>query len=203
MRALLLVAHPDDDAIFAGALQRRLSGHTWSVVCLTGGAGAPRGRELLRWQASLGTPARRIHFLGETDDPRDLRDGTCSIPLARVCRRIAGLGLAPDVVVTHNAAGEYGHPHHVLAHRAAARVFPATPRLEFARGATPADLRLRCAGKWPRVAACYRSQWRVVARHWRPSEGFRWATGDGEAGQRGKTTLVSFTACLSNTPSTT
>ena len=36
---------------------------------------------------------------------------------------VEGLRLTPDVVVTHNLTGEYGHPHHMAVHRIAHELF--------------------------------------------------------------------------------
>jgi len=37
---------------------------------------------------------------------------------------VEALRLEPDVVVTHNLVGEYGHPHHMAVHRIAHELFP-------------------------------------------------------------------------------
>lgn len=173
LSVLLVVAHPDDDAIFAGALQRRAARHTWTVVCMTHAEGSPRAQELRAWQASLGTDPARVRFLGHPDDPEDRRQGRCSIDPAAVVRGLRALRARPALLVTHNAAGEYGHPHHVLVHRAALEAYPRVPRLLFGQGLASADLELPCDdAKWSAVAAAYPSQASVVATFARPAEAF-------------------------------
>jgi LmbE family N-acetylglucosaminyl deacetylase len=175
MEILLAISHPDDDAIFAGALQRRLAAQAWSVVCMTANPGDLRGLELLRWQGELGTPAERVHFLGQHDDPDDRRSGRCSIALETVTRRLRALALTPALVVTHNAHGEYGHPHHRLLHTAVVKVHPDTPRLEFGYGQGCADLEIPCAQKWEHAVRCYASQARVIEKLRTGCEVFRWS----------------------------
>ncbi len=175
MQILLVISHPDDDAIFAGALQRRLAAHAWSVVCLTAAIDSPRGRELLRWQGELGTPLERLHFLAEVDDPDDYRSGRCSIGSAAVTEGLRALALAPELVVTHNAQGEYGHPHHALVHAAVTQVYASAPRLEFGHGCGAVDWEIPCADKWPLALQCYASQQRVIEKLRTASETFCWS----------------------------
>ncbi|MFO0934282.1 MAG: DEAD/DEAH box helicase [Planctomycetota bacterium] len=171
---LLFVAHPDDDAIFAGALQRRATdaGATFTVVCLTHADGSPRAEELRAWQRRLGTDPARVHFLGFEDDPEDRRQGRCSIDASVALAAVRALGLRPDVVVTHNARGEYGHPHHLLVHRVARAAFPDAVRLEFGEGLDDVDLSVACGDKWGAVAATFASQRSVVATFARATETF-------------------------------
>ena len=175
MHILLVISHPDDDAIFAGALQQRLAAHAWSVVCLTAAPGTLRGGELLRWQSELGTPRERLHFLGAVDEPEDYRTGRSSIAPEAVTQGLRALALAPELVVSHNAHGEYGHPHHALVHAAVAQIYPETPRLEFGHGCAAVDWELPCAQKWPSVLRCYASQQRVIEKLRVERETFRWS----------------------------
>lgn len=176
LSCLLFVAHPDDDAIFAGALQQRARRHDWTVVCLTHVPASPRAAEMRQWQSLLGTDPHRIHFLGLPDDPEDRRRGRCSLDQGLVEAALRSLSVEPDIVVTHNELGEYGHPHHLLVHRAAHAVFPGRPFLHFGHGLEAADsgptLVLPCADKWPDIAACYASQAHVVESLRRPAETF-------------------------------
>lgn len=177
---LLVVGHPDDDAIFAGELQTRLSDFRWSVVCVTHSADDDRGRELLDWQRSLGTPPSRIHFLGLPDDANDYRRGQCSIDTTTLERNLRALGLRPCLVVTHGERGEYGHPHHRLTHEVVRAVFPDCRRLHFSYGRGRADVILTCPGKAERVKRHFPSQAAVVDRYAARKERFVWAT-DGTA----------------------
>lgn len=101
MRALVLHAHPDDELLFAGALMASRPDWEWQTVCLTNG----RPYSGL----SLGFPDEwRILSRSEYLAWRDA---------------VKGLGLTPDLVVTHNAMGEYGHPHHMAVHAIAHELF--------------------------------------------------------------------------------
>lgn len=100
MNAVVLVAHPDDELIFAGALMASKP-WDWTVVVLTGG----------RTHPGLS--------LGFGDEWRILHRTEYEAWKAAV----AGLDLAPDLVVTHNAMGEYGHPHHMAVHQIAHELF--------------------------------------------------------------------------------
>jgi LmbE family N-acetylglucosaminyl deacetylase len=128
---LLVVAHPDDDALFAGELQRRLGMFTWGVVCVTYQADSVRARELVSWQRALGTLPENLHFLGLNDDPSDITSGHSSFSVDEVAARLRELSLSCRLVVTHDVDGEYGHPHHAVTHAAACMVFSDTPRLHF------------------------------------------------------------------------
>src|SRR5688572_14720996 len=74
----------------------------WSVVVLTRGRSHPG--------LSLGFPDEwRILHRREYEAWKDA---------------VAALNLQPDLVVTHNAMGEYGHPHHMAVHQIAHELFP-------------------------------------------------------------------------------
>jgi LmbE family N-acetylglucosaminyl deacetylase len=169
---LLLVAHPDDDAIFAGELQRRSTHLDWVVVCVTHDAASPRAAEMRAWQATLGTDPARVHFLGHADDPQDWREKRCSLEAAAVAASVQALDIRPDLLVTHNAVGEYGHPHHLLVHRVACELHPEIARLEFGEGTSAGDVVLPCAAKWTAVVDAYASQRSVIATFRREVERF-------------------------------
>ena len=121
LTTLVVVAHPDDESIGAGARLNRL-GNAW-IVEVTDGApndlecarrhgfdtreeyGEARRRELREAMAIAGFPTDRLISLGYTD-------GEVTLRLAEVCLRITDLidSLKPDVVVTHPYEG--GHTDH-------------------------------------------------------------------------------------------
>lgn len=102
MKALCLVAHPDDELLFAGQLMANHPDWEWAQVCLTNGRPFPG--------VSLGFKDEwRILHRSEYEAWRAAVDG---------------LGLSPDLVVTHNAMGEYGHPHHMAVHQIAHELYP-------------------------------------------------------------------------------
>jgi N-acetylglucosamine malate deacetylase 2 len=121
LRALLLVAHPDDETIGASAVVPRISDCT--VTYLTDGApldpqfwspttkgsradyASTRWREALSALALVGVPPARIHWLGGLD-----QDAISDLP--NLIARFTDLlrQLQPQVVITHPYEG--GHPDH-------------------------------------------------------------------------------------------
>lgn len=102
--ALCIVAHPDDELLFAGALMASRPHWDWTLVALTGGE-------------------RKDQFpgvsLGFEDHWRIL-----TVPeFGEWKGAVENLGLAPDLVFTHNRLGEYGHPHHMAVHRIAHELY--------------------------------------------------------------------------------
>jgi N-acetyl-1-D-myo-inositol-2-amino-2-deoxy-alpha-D-glucopyranoside deacetylase len=152
-RSLLLVhAHPDDESIFTGATMARYAAEqarVTLVTCTMGERGvnrlAPdpstgrdrlaeiRARELETACAALGVSDHR--FLGGPGRWRDSGPqgapggddpgcfwragvGEAADELAAVIREVR-----PQVVVTYDTDGFYGHPDHVQAHRVARRAY--------------------------------------------------------------------------------
>jgi len=170
---LLVISHPDDDAIFAGALQAYLSAARWSVVCATYTADDDRGRELLAWQRAQGTDPSRIHFLGFLDDREDRERQRCSFEEG-LADALTRLRLQPSLIVTHNARGEYEHPHHIATHGAALKSYPDAACLAFGFGVCKADLSLPSPGKRAEVTRYYPSQAASIRRTARSTERFVW-----------------------------
>jgi LmbE family N-acetylglucosaminyl deacetylase len=122
-RALVVVAHPDDELIFFGATIRSLTGAGWSVdvVCVTGQFGDPRQTSVRRAELSrscwaLGARARQLSLV---DVPGELDEEELHTALA-------GLLEWPSYqrILTHGVWGEYGHPHHIQVSRAVHRLAP-------------------------------------------------------------------------------
>jgi N-acetyl-1-D-myo-inositol-2-amino-2-deoxy-alpha-D-glucopyranoside deacetylase len=160
---LVALAHPDDETFGTGGLMARAvdEGHRVVIVCATRGEvgeiadpslatpatlGEVRERELRAAAKALGV--EDVRFLGfrdsgmagtpENADPRALvnaKPDDVIHPLVRVMRDVR-----PDVVVTFEPGGIYGHPDHVtISERATSAVDAA------------AD-----AGKWPDAGPAHR-----------------------------------------------
>lgn len=116
MRAMALVAHPDDCVIFAYSFIHNNPQYQWTVCYLTYNETHNRGKEFIDfWQ-------RRnimVKFLGFED--RWDHDNQCpgSIDPLMAKQKIQQVIANQDLVLTHNHNGEYGHPHHILVNQCA------------------------------------------------------------------------------------
>lgn len=140
-------AHPDDEAIGTGGVLARYSAdgvQTVLVTCTNGEQGDgpggikpgedghhPEEVAVVR-QAELRQAADRLgvghlELLGYRDSGMDGWSANedpgvfCNAPLAEAAERVAELmrKYRPQVVVTYDENGNYGHPDHIQAHRAA------------------------------------------------------------------------------------
>lgn len=97
---LLVVAHPDDEALWCGGLLARRD-ILWTVICCSIPHRDPeRAYHFFQSCEVLGATGRLLPFSERSGPFRyDLID-------------VAGF----DVILTHGRAGEYGHPHHKNVH---------------------------------------------------------------------------------------
>ena len=140
MKALCLVAHPDDCVIFGYSYIYAHPEHTWTIGYLTYTAQDPRGAEMSAfWQR------RNIDtvFLGFEDHWHDneQKQFTRWEPehAERACWELAR---KYDLVLTHDEHGDYGHVHHSLVHQAVQwhpRLVTFAPRELGTRYILPAD----------------------------------------------------------------
>jgi len=105
-RAALIVAHPDDETLWAGGLVLRTASQIyWTVVCCS----IPRLDPIRVQKFQAACSALRVRKTiviqqVETKPPQLLPYLDQELPLR--------LPQAVDMVVTHGIAGEYGHVHH-------------------------------------------------------------------------------------------
>lgn len=117
MRALAVVAHPDDCILFALGIIQRTPQWSWEIVYLTYDRDSERGQEIASFWERRGIAT---HWLGYNDDWHDIQRGEPSFDVDQACSDIAQLIRGYGVVVTHDANGDYGHPHHRFVHRCVA-----------------------------------------------------------------------------------
>lgn len=108
---LMIVAHPDDETIFGGF--DLLTETNWTVVCLTGNSNELRKKEYIKALAKANVSEIIIHDLPDDDMMIAFpEDELFNILKDHISQR------SWKKIVTHNFAGEYGHPHHHQVHNA-------------------------------------------------------------------------------------
>ena len=147
-RLLIVLAHPDDESFGIGSTIARYAGEGVSVhyACATRGecgevtpealagyenAGALRTAELTCAAYALNLAA--VHLLGYRDSgmtgsaDNDHPDAFVQAPVPKVARQLVGLirTIRPQVIITFNSYGGYGHPDHIQAHHATLAAFGA------------------------------------------------------------------------------
>ncbi len=113
MKALCLVAHPDDCVIFGYSYIHNHPEMQWHICYLTYTEWQPRGREVKEFWARRGIPCV---FLGYQDDYLDNENKQISFNEEQARREIGNIIQSYDLVLTHDAHGDYGHIHHVFVH---------------------------------------------------------------------------------------
>lgn len=113
MKALAMVAHPDDCVIFAYSFIHNHPEYEWTIGYLTYTEWQPRGQEFRQFWNSRNIPTI---FLGYRDDYRDIEAKKISFDEAQARREIGNLVSNYDLVLTHDEHGDYGHLHHVFVH---------------------------------------------------------------------------------------
>ncbi len=140
MNILAFIAHPDDETILAGGTLALLAraGANVHYLCATRGEGGEVGEPPLCTQDELGQVresemrcavqalgGKRTTFLGYVDPMIGENDALypythdLSELTARLIDQIQRLD--PIALITHGSNGEYGHPAHVLTHRASVK----------------------------------------------------------------------------------
>ena len=109
MKAVALLAHPDDCIIFARPFIENYKTFSWTLVYLTYTDTDPRAKEISKYWQALGIPCV---FLGMIDDYRDIENNHISFDTALAEQLIVAQCESVDLILTHNANGEYGHIHH-------------------------------------------------------------------------------------------
>lgn len=147
MKTLLaILAHPDDESFGIGGTLAKYAARGVAVhyLCGTRGESGTVDADKLRGfadvaalrTAELECAARElglagVHFLGYRDSgmagsaDNDVPGSLHGAPLDEVADRIAAHveALRPDVIVTHDQFGGYGHPDHIKLHEATLRMY--------------------------------------------------------------------------------
>lgn len=113
MKALCLVAHPDDCVIFGYSYIHNHPEYNWTICYLTYCEWDQRGKEMSDFWRK-----RNIScvFMGYTDDYRDIENKKISFNEEQARRELGNIASNYDLVLTHDEHGDYGHIHHVFVH---------------------------------------------------------------------------------------
>ncbi|MFD0672887.1 PIG-L family deacetylase [Cohnella sp. GCM10027633] len=101
---LMVVAHPDDESIFGGALL--LGDKRWKVICVTNGDNESRRREYAKAMAFVQADYEIWNYEDRYDGDFD------RTRLSRDIERVLN-ERTYEMIVTHGLNGEYGHPQHI------------------------------------------------------------------------------------------
>jgi len=174
-RGTMVVAHPDDEFIFAhNLLTCKVSPQgvpiTWTVICMTYTDTMVRGKEFLRSCKYLGVQGK---LLGAVDNPFS--------PLVIANLPVLEKAIQEsDFLCTHNPVGEYGHGHHIDTFKAVKAVWETpsesarVPLYVFAQNYTPPDYQYCNIDKLqsPVLTEVYQAQYWTIINFNLITEGF-------------------------------
>jgi hypothetical protein len=109
-----MVAHPDDCVIFGYSFIHRYQRLDWTIGYLTYTEDSPRGSEVAAFWRRRGIKTVFLGFEDDFADQQQQRFTRWSGTGAQL--RIHDLAQGFDLVLTHDASGDYGHIHHRLVH---------------------------------------------------------------------------------------
>ena len=133
---LLIVSHPDDEAIFFGGLVQRFA-KDFHIVCATNGDADKRGRER-RVEFEKSCQALGVDSYEMWDFPDIYEKRLQEDQLVEKVKAFAGKNVCE--VYTHNPIGEYGHPHHQDVSAAVYKAFEDTQILSPAYNCYPSEV---------------------------------------------------------------
>lgn len=167
----IIVAHPDDEIIFAGGAILSHSHEPWTVVIAAAAADSARAAESLKAREELRALGVEIdyRFLGHDDIQFHPTGGVDPV---RLDAELKALGVSEhERVYTHGAPGEYGHNAHKAVHRCVAEALGRLASVSvFSGGGEPVECIVepdRLGGKILLFSRVYRSQqavWTGIAR---------------------------------------
>ena len=112
-RALMIVAHPDDETIWAGGIILANPKIDWTILCLCRASDKDRAPKFVKVAKALG--ARGI--IEDLEDEGRLSLKASIKPIKKIIQDEIGRQ-SFDYIFTHGENGEYGHERHVSTHLA-------------------------------------------------------------------------------------
>lgn len=140
VKAVAVVAHPDDCLIFARQYIDTHPMWSWSIVYLTYSSTDDRAKEIARYWNSRGVPTT---FLGFVDSYLDMENNALSFSTEDAAQAIHN-AVDADVILTHNADGDYGHIHHKFVNEVVSQIDK--PKVYFAN-ATQYNIECKATSK--------------------------------------------------------
>lgn len=127
MRAVALVAHPDDCVIFAWPFIEAHPEFEWTIVYLTYRMYDPRGREIRTYWQKRNIPTV---FLGHKDTWLDMMRNKISFDAEQAEQDLTNATADANLILTHFEDGDYGHIHHKFVNSVAKKMD--APKVYFA-----------------------------------------------------------------------
>lgn len=109
MKAMAMVAHPDDCVIFAYSFMHNHPEYSWTVCYLTYTESDSRGKEFAEFWRRRNVA---VKFLGYQDNWHDIENNKISFDEQSARQDIQRIIADQDLVLTHDQNGDYGHIHH-------------------------------------------------------------------------------------------
>ena len=129
MKAVCLVAHPDDCAIFGYQFIVDHADWDWSIWYLTYTLDSDRVQEMQQFWNRRHVKVAAGGFIDSWDH---VSKGQLGFDAAHAGTLISGAVEGAGLILTHNHLGEYAHPHHLFIHAEAQRL--SVPKVYFGRG---------------------------------------------------------------------
>lgn len=113
MKAMAMVAHPDDCVIFAYSFMHHYAHFDWTVCYLTYNYNDYRGQEFAEFWQRRNVKTKFLRF---TDDWEFVKNGQLGFDADAAKNAIKEAIKDQDLILTHDHNGDYGHLHHKFIH---------------------------------------------------------------------------------------
>jgi len=115
MKALCIVAHPDDCIIFAWPLIEHFKKFDWTILYVTYNSISKRGNEISHFWNKRNVATI---MLGHNDTYLDMINNKISFDTDAAHSQILSIAKSFDLLLTHDQLGDYDHIHHKFVHSA-------------------------------------------------------------------------------------
>jgi hypothetical protein len=115
MKAICIVAHPDDCIIFAYGFIHNHPEYQWDIAFVTNDEYSDRGQEIKKFWNSRNIKTIFLGFEDNVDDHWTTH--SISFNTNSAAEKIQSLVNSYNLILTHNNDGEYGHIHHKFINR--------------------------------------------------------------------------------------